>query len=171
MRFDLRSLSVAAGLTLAAVGSAGIAAPPQMDHAAAFMRALIADRGAAAPTTRLLEAAARDDPQAEFDLGVLYARGRGVAKDYAEAGRWFRKAADHRIAAAQFNLGVMYAHSLGVPRDYALAHMWFSLAAAQGEEDAAKARDGTAARMTASEIADSERMAGAWRPSNPGLRL
>ncbi len=168
MRFNLSSLSVAAGLTLAGFASAGLAAPRQMDAAAGFMRSLLPDHAAG---VRLLAAAATDDAQAEFDLGVLYARGRGVAKDYAEARKWFQKAADHGEAAAQFNLGVMYSHSLGAPRDYALAHMWFSLAAGQGEDGAAKARDEMAARMAPYEIADAERMAGAWTPSNFRLRM
>ena len=72
MRFDYRSMSVAAGLVLAGVAAAGLAGPRQVDRAVAVMRSL---------------------------------------------------------------------------------------------------REDAAAKMTAAEIAAAERMAGAWRPSNPGLRL
>ena len=37
-------------------------------------------------------------------IGWLYANGQGVARDYAEAARWYRLAADQGIAEAQFNL-------------------------------------------------------------------
>jgi len=47
--------------------------------------------------------------------------GQGVPQDYAEAIKWFRKAADQDRPDAQYNLGVMYQNSQGVPRDYAEA--------------------------------------------------
>ena len=101
----------------------------------------------------------------------LSARGLGAPKDYLEAERWFRKAAEHGVAAAQFNLGVLYAHGLGVSQDYVLAHLWFSLAAAQGEEGAKAALEEAAAIMAPSEIAEAERLANDWKPSTWALRL
>jgi TPR repeat protein len=41
--------------------------------------------------------------------GTMYANGWGVPRDYAEALRWYRKAADQGDANAQGNLGTMYA--------------------------------------------------------------
>ena len=40
---------------------------------------------------------------AQFNLGIMYANGRGVVEDDAEAVRWYRLAADqgHRLAADQ----------------------------------------------------------------------
>jgi TPR repeat protein len=32
--------------------------------------------------------------EAQFSLGGMYANGHGVAQDYTEAGRWYRKVAD-----------------------------------------------------------------------------
>ncbi|MBG8600869.1 sel1 repeat family protein, partial [Neisseria meningitidis] len=43
-----------------------------------------------------LQAAERGDTQAQFNLGMMYAEGRGVRQDYAEAVRWTRQAADYR---------------------------------------------------------------------------
>jgi len=37
-----------------------------------------------------------------------------VPQDYAEAVRWYRKAADQGIAEAQFSLGIAYANGVGV---------------------------------------------------------
>jgi hypothetical protein len=52
---------------------------------------------------------------AQTNLGVLYRDGKGVPQDYAEALRWYRKAADQGNAIAQTNLG-MCAHSLWLPK-------------------------------------------------------
>ena len=39
----------------------------------------------------------------------MYERGRGVRQDFAEAVRWFRRAAEQGNARGQNNLGAMYA--------------------------------------------------------------
>jgi len=49
---------------------------------------------------------------AQYNLGVLYAVGRGVPQDDAEAVRWYRLAAEQGDADAQNNLGFMYANGL-----------------------------------------------------------
>ena len=43
----------------------------------------------------------------------MYATGRGVPEDDAEAVRWYRLAADQGDAGAQHNLGLMYATAQG----------------------------------------------------------
>ncbi len=42
---------------------------------------------------------------AQYNLGLMYDNGQGVVQDYAEAVRWFRKAAEQGDAKAQFNVG------------------------------------------------------------------
>jgi len=59
-----------------------------------------------------------------------------VKQDYAEAVRWFRKAAEQGHAGAQSNLGVMYKNGQGVKRDHAEAVRWFRKAAEQGQAKA-----------------------------------
>jgi hypothetical protein len=51
------------------------------------------------------------------------------AGDYAEAAKWYRKAADEGLAIAQFRLGSMYALGEGVSQDDAEAKKWFREAA------------------------------------------
>ena len=46
------------------------------------------------------------DAEAQFLLGFMYAKGRGVLEDDKEAVKWFRKAAEQGHAEAQFNLGL-----------------------------------------------------------------
>ena len=72
---------------------------------------------------------------AQYNLGWMYANGRGVPEDDAEAARWYRLAADQGHANAQYNLGWMYASGRGVPEDDAEAVRWLRLAADQGLAD------------------------------------
>jgi uncharacterized protein len=44
---------------------------------------------------------------AQYNLGFMYANGRGVPEDHAEAVRWYRKAAEQGHAGAQHILGNM----------------------------------------------------------------
>ena len=71
-------------------------------------------RGSGTPSpelewTALQLSADRGDVEAQFCLGVYYSSTLGEAFDFAEAARWYRKAAEQDHALAQFNLGVMLA--------------------------------------------------------------
>ena len=68
---------------------------------------------------------------AQFNLGMMYGRGDGVAQDYATAARWFTSAAEQDHVQAQARLGAMYARGLGVPQDDAAAVRWLTRAAEQ----------------------------------------
>ena len=81
-------------------------------------------------------AAERGDATAQFNLGVMYAKGEGVPRDDTEAVRWYRQAAEQNHADAQFTLGLMYINGLGVLRDDTEAVHWYRGAAAQGHADA-----------------------------------
>ena len=82
-----------------------------------------------------LQAAEQGDAQAQFNLGVVYANGRGVRQDDAEAVRWYRQAAAQGFAAAQTLLGMMYENGRGVRQDLALAQEWFGKACQNGDQD------------------------------------
>ena len=66
----------------------------------------------------------------------MYARGKGVPRDYQEAMSWYRKAAEQGHVSAQFSLGFRYATGWGVPRDYREAMSWYRKAAEQGHVSA-----------------------------------
>jgi len=76
------------------------------------------------------------DADEQFNLGVLYAKGKGVPQDLTEAGKWFMKAAAQGCPNAQFELGGMYNNGEGVPQDFAEAMKWYMQAAAQGHANA-----------------------------------
>jgi clan AA aspartic protease (TIGR02281 family) len=123
------------GVAVAGQFEDGDAAYQRGDYATAMQllrRALLADQG------NVLHC--RDDwcrnVLAEYNLGVMYAKGQGVPQDYAQAATWFRKAADQGNALAQANLGMAYDKGQGVPQDYAQAVAWYRKAADQGEAEA-----------------------------------
>lgn len=72
-------------------------------------------------------------PADQNDLGIAYYNGLGVSRDYGDAMKWFRMAADHGFASAQSSLGVGYVQGHGVPQDHAEAVRWFRMAADQGD--------------------------------------
>ena len=86
--------------------------------------------------SKFLVAAEQGLANAQYNLGLMYERGEGVAQDYKEAMRWYRVAARQGFAQAQNNLGLMYANGRGVEQDYNEAARWYRLAAQQGEADA-----------------------------------
>ena len=90
--------------------------------------------------------------------------GPGVPQDYAEAVKWYRKAAERGDALAQNNLGFMYDYGQGVPEDDLLAHIWYNLAAAARNEDAEKGCDIVTERMRPAQIVEAQQLARAWRP-------
>jgi uncharacterized protein len=89
-------------------------------------------------------------------------------KDYVEAVRWFRKAAEQGDDKAQTALGFMYQAGEGVPKDYVEAYIWFNLAAADGIAAAAGPRDRLEHSMTGQQIAEAQRRTAAWRPKHSG---
>ena len=98
-------------------------------------------------------AADQGHADAQTNLGILYATGRGVPQDETEeAVRLFRLASEQGDADAQLNLGVMYATGAVVLKDSVLAHMWSNISSANGNE-AARTLRGTLERdMTRDEI-------------------
>ena len=73
--------------------------------------------------------------------------------------KWYKLAAKQGYPKAQYNLGVMYVQGHGVPKDVVYAYMWAYLAAGNGEQSGAEARDMIAKRMTSAQIVKAQRLA------------
>jgi TPR repeat protein len=73
---------------------------------------------------------------AQYILGITYAHGEVVPQDYAEAIKWFQKAAQQGLDVAENDLGSMYVSGQGVPLDYKAAVKWFRKAAGEGLAEA-----------------------------------
>ena len=69
------------------------------------------------------------DANAQFNLGVCYEKGTGVAIDKREAFKWYKCAAEAGDSIAQFNLGVMYRVGEGIAVNNSEAFKWCKLAA------------------------------------------
>jgi len=76
------------------------------------------------------------DVEAQFELGLMFAEGRGVSRDDTQAVQWLRNAAERGNAKAQYNLGLMYAEGRGVAKDDKSAVQWYQKAAEQGHAQA-----------------------------------
>ena len=76
------------------------------------------------------------DMDAQYNLGVMYAKGRGVERNEAKAVELLTLAADKGDANAQLNLGIMYAKGRGVDKDEVKAFQLWERAAEQGHASA-----------------------------------
>ena len=70
--------------------------------------------------------------QAQYNLGVMYEKGKGVKENLKKAKKWFQFAAEQGVVKAQYNLGLMYGKGKGVNRDYKEAVRWYLRAAEKG---------------------------------------
>ena len=99
---------------------------------------------------------------AQFYLGLMHEKGRGVRKDYPTALTWFRKAAAQGYIGPQNNLGLMYERGRGVRKDLVRAFMWYGLAGAMLPGDDGKAalmrRDQLSLYMTAAQIEQAQEL-------------
>ena len=113
------------------------------------------------------KSAKQGEPLAQFNLGLMYYKGRATAQDYKKAVKWWRLAAEQGFAEALNNLGMMYGNGDGVPADFVEAHKWFDLAAShhpsgRKRRNSVRDRDFLAKKMTSAEIAEAERLAHEW---------
>src|SRR5207302_1743235 len=76
------------------------------------------------------------DAEAMNRLGVLYAEGRGVSRDYSAALGWYRRAAAYGSSSALSNLATMYFYGFGVPQSYPKAAQLLQIAVRGGAPDA-----------------------------------
>jgi TPR repeat protein/serine/threonine protein kinase len=84
----------------------------------------------------LIEKAQNGDINAQFNLGLCYFDGSGVAQDHQKAVYWYTKAAEQGHVDAQSNLVDCYFDGSGVDQDYQKAVFWCTKAAEQGLAEA-----------------------------------
>ena len=84
----------------------------------------------------LRTAAAAGDAAAEYEIGLRYAEGRGVAVNAPEAARWLERSAKQGLTMAQFRLAGFYEKGFGVKKDLETARRLYRTAADQGNAKA-----------------------------------
>jgi TPR repeat protein len=87
--------------------------------------------------------------------------------DFETALREWRSAAEEGDAQSQYRLGRLYEEGRGVLQDFVQAHLFYNLAAAQGLEEAAEARDRLAERLTPEQLAEAQQLAAERLPEAP----
>jgi TPR repeat protein len=88
------------------------------------------------------------------------AEGRQIASEFlAKSVKETRAKAELGDASAQGQLGLVYQNGQGVPQDYIQAHAWLNVASANGDENAATARDELAERMSPEQLAEAQSLA------------
>ena len=69
----------------------------------------------------------------QFNLGLMYEKGIGVALDEKQAVAWYGESAERGNSAAQFNLGVLHEHGRGTKVDFDQANKCYRSASQQGD--------------------------------------
>ncbi len=121
------------------------------------------DRGDYTQAARLFSPLAEQGvASAQFYLGLMHEKGRGVRQDHFTALTWFRKAAAQGYAGPQNNLGLIYERGRGVRKDVVRALMWYTIAATMlsGNEGkvAVQRRDYLAEQMTPVQIEQAQEL-------------
>ncbi len=111
------------------------------------------------------------DPESQYYLGLMYAKGQAVPQDAIMAVSWYQKAADQGHPLAQNNLGFMYGQGSGVKQNFVQAHMWYSLAAAAGTVLSEENRSLLALKMTSRQITEGQRLAREWMAKYKSARI
>lgn len=75
------------------------------------------------------------DNVAEYYLGEMHLRGRGVAQDFALAVSWYAKAAEFGHPEAQAALGALEMLGLGTPRHPGSAYFWLIVSVVWSDSD------------------------------------
>ncbi|MCU1305872.1 MAG: hypothetical protein JWN45_567 [Acidobacteriaceae bacterium] len=81
------------------------------------------------------KAVAQDNVDAQYNLGLIYAKGEGTPENHSNMERaipFFRKAAIQNHAAAQYILALAYHEGTGIERDEEQCKKWIVASAEQG---------------------------------------
>lgn len=76
--------------------------------------------------------AAKGDKEGQYNMGLLYEEGQGVAKNYYEAVSAYTKAARQGYVDAYFALGEIYISRSAPKKDRVEAYRWLEMAAKYG---------------------------------------
>ena len=95
------------------------------------------------------ESIVANNPEAQFNLGLMHRYGIGTASNQQQAFQYFKQAASNQVVAknncevevegmaeAQFQLGQMFRYGLGVDKNLDQALLWFKEAANQDLKEA-----------------------------------
>lgn len=116
--------------------------------------------------------------EAMYNLGIAYADGNVVPKDYTSALRWLNKTIAHEGAygsnplrsQAQSALGTLHENGNGVGTDLLTAYALYSLAAAAGDLKAKEHQTRVEQLLKPEQLLEAQSQARAWKPGSEFLR-
>ncbi len=79
-----------------------------------------------------LAKAERGDAKAQYAIGEMYEKGRGIEKDPRQAFIWYSKATQQGNIKAEYKLGMAYLNGMGIRKNYRKAHDWLNKSSNQG---------------------------------------
>lgn len=95
------------------------------------------DKGNYENALKYLEKAASSGHElAQYYLGYMYEKGKGVEQNNEKALSWYVQSANNGDADAQFACGAMYYYGEGTESNYEKSYQYFEMAALQGHESA-----------------------------------
>lgn len=80
-----------------------------------------------------IENAKKGDEKAQYVIGYMYHKGKGVPKNYVKAADWYKKAAEHKNIKALNNLAYLYQKGRGVEQNLKKAEELLLESAKQGD--------------------------------------
>ena len=80
------------------------------------------------------KAAKQNHPKAQFFLGLMYLKGRGVNKDSQMALDLITKSASQGFYKAQYLIAQMYLKGVGVQKNVDQSNLWMGKLSAQGQD-------------------------------------
>lgn len=122
---------------------------------------------------QLQQAVDSGDRMAQYELGLLYARGADkLAQDFVKARELLYKASMQGVPQAQYHLGEMYVMGDGVAENYEEATVWFWLATSLGDKYAERRLRAINTRISAQALADAKvRVDKLWKEIPHDLKI
>jgi len=126
--------------------------------------ALVREKDLAGASVLFQRAVEKGNRRAQYQLGLLYARGGGVRKNLIRARELLHKSAMQGHPKAQFYLGQMYAFGDGGEKDNIKATMWFWIATTMGDRFAMDSLRMMTSKISSREMTIAKKRARAlWR--------
>ena len=119
-----------AGLFLAVAMVGAVSTAGAADFKTGYMAYQRGDFAAAAQEWLVLAKAGHT--KAQYNLGILFDQGKGVAQDRETAVKWWRQSAESGFRLAQHNLANAYIAGDGVAQSYKDAVLWLERASEAG---------------------------------------
>ena len=102
------------------------------------------------------------DADAQWQLGLRYHNGEGIAQSDSQAMLWFQMAAEQGHVTAQSALGAYYWVGRGVPRDLSKSYFWSEIAMVQGDDISKSRLEGLSSQMTQAQVSAARQQAEVW---------